>query len=101
MAELATFSATVHGRVQGVNFRYYVERYADALGLKGYVKNLPDRGMVEVYAEGEKEKLDELYDTCLYRTLKLRKEELQHLKEVILRIEEDIKILEEDITNGN
>jgi len=60
MAELATFSATVHGRVQGVNFRYYVERHAGALGLKGYVKNLPDRGMVEVYAEGEKEKLDEL-----------------------------------------
>ncbi len=62
MAELAAFSATVHGRVQGVNFRYFVERYADALGLKGYVKNLSDGMTVEVCAEGEKGKLDELLD---------------------------------------
>ena len=60
MSELAAFSATVHGHVQGVNFRYFVERHADALQLKGYVKNLSDGRTVEVYAEGEKEKLDEL-----------------------------------------
>ncbi|UCG83389.1 MAG: acylphosphatase [Dehalococcoidia bacterium] len=60
MAELAAFSATVHGHVQGVNFRYFVERHADALQLNGYVKNLSDGRTVEVRAEGEKEKLDEL-----------------------------------------
>ena len=62
MAELAAFLASVHGHVQGVNFRYFVERNAGALGLKGYVKNLSDGRTVEVYAEGEKEKLDELLD---------------------------------------
>ncbi len=62
MSEPAAFSATVHGRVQGVNFRYFVERHAGALGLTGYVKNLPGGREVEVYAEGDKEKLEELLD---------------------------------------
>lgn len=59
MAELASFLATVHGRVQGVFFRDFVQLHAEALGLTGYVRNLPGR-MVEVRAEGEKEKLLQL-----------------------------------------
>ena len=39
----------VSGRVQGVGFRYFVERVALRLGIAGYVSNLPD-GRVEVYA---------------------------------------------------
>lgn len=42
----------VHGRVQGVGFRWFVLREADRLGLAGYVRNLPD-GSVEVVARGE------------------------------------------------
>jgi acylphosphatase len=57
--ELASLSATVHGLVQGVGFRFFVGRHARALGLTGYVRNLPS-GMVEVFAEGEKEKLLQL-----------------------------------------
>ena len=49
----------VEGRVQGVGFRFFVERAAGQLGLGGYVKNLRD-GRVEVYAIGAAEKLDEL-----------------------------------------
>ena len=60
MSQLAAFSATVYGRVQGVNFRHFVLRNARALGLRGYVKNLADGRTLEVYAEGEKERLDEL-----------------------------------------
>ncbi len=60
MGDPAAFSATVRGRVQGVNFRYFVERSAAALGLTGYVKNLPDYTAVEVCAEGEKKDLDRL-----------------------------------------
>ena len=59
MAELASLSAIVHGRVQGVFFRDFVQEHAEALGLTGYVRNLPGR-MVEVWAEGEKEKLLQL-----------------------------------------
>jgi acylphosphatase len=49
----------IHGRVQGVGFRYFVERHAQRLGLRGWVRNLPD-GSVEVEASGPKEALDEL-----------------------------------------
>jgi acylphosphatase len=41
----------VRGRVQGVGFRYFVEKTASALRLNGYVRNLDD-GRVEVYAIG-------------------------------------------------
>jgi acylphosphatase len=47
----------VEGRVQGVGFRWFVEREARAMGLAGYVKNLFD-GAVEVYAVGPDEMLD-------------------------------------------
>ena len=49
----------VRGRVQGVGFRFFVERVARQLGLGGYVKNLRD-GHVEVYAIGTAEQLSEL-----------------------------------------
>ena len=60
MPELASFLATVHGRVQGVFFRAFVESYAQALGLTGYVRNLPGGRALEVRAEGEKTRLEEL-----------------------------------------
>jgi len=49
----------VSGRVQGVGFRFFVEHIAYELGIKGWVRNLPD-GRVEVYAIGSPEQLDEL-----------------------------------------
>lgn len=52
-------SAVVHGRVQGVFFRDFTRREASALGLKGYVRNVPD-GTVEVIAEGPREILERL-----------------------------------------
>jgi acylphosphatase len=50
--------AIVHGRVQGVSFRYYAQRRAGELGLTGYVRNLWD-GSVEVLAEGSRADLEE------------------------------------------
>lgn len=41
----------VSGRVQGVGFRHYTKLKARELGVRGYVRNLPDGG-VEVWAEG-------------------------------------------------
>jgi acylphosphatase len=49
----------ISGRVQGVGFRYFVARLADALALAGWTRNLPD-GRVEVVARGEASKLGQL-----------------------------------------
>ena len=50
----------VRGRVQGVFFRDATERTASALGLAGYVSNLPDGSSVEVAAEGNRDNLEKL-----------------------------------------
>ena len=42
----------LYGEVQGVGFRGYVRRLAEAYGVSGYVRNMPD-GSVELVAEGD------------------------------------------------
>ena len=59
MADLASLQATVHGRVHGVFFRAFVQRWAEQLRLTGYVRNLPD-GTVEVRVEGERTQLEKM-----------------------------------------
>ncbi len=51
--------AVVGGDVQGVGFRYFVQRRADQLGLRGWVRNNDD-GTVEVVAEGTRPALEQL-----------------------------------------
>ncbi len=53
----------VRGRVQGVGFRYAVERAARTHGVNGWVRNLPD-GTVEAVLEGEPEAVDALVRFC-------------------------------------
>lgn len=55
---MAAYKYLVSGRVQGVGYRYFVRREADALGVSGFAKNLPD-GRVEVVGEGPDEALSE------------------------------------------
>lgn len=57
--DLYRLQAAVHGRVQGVSFRYYTRRRAAELELSGYVRNTWD-GSVEVVAEGERARLEDL-----------------------------------------
>lgn len=47
----------ISGRVQGVGFRHFVNRYAAIEGLHGWVRNLAD-GRVEIQAEGDREAID-------------------------------------------
>jgi acylphosphatase len=49
----------IKGRVQGVGFRWLVQREAAELGLLGWVKNT-DQGHVEIVAAGEPDLLAEL-----------------------------------------
>lgn len=51
------FQAIVSGRVQGVGFRWFVQRAAERLGVRGTVRNLPGGG-VEVHAEADAAALD-------------------------------------------
>ena len=51
----------VSGKVQGVGFRAFVQKEAEALSMRGWVKNLAD-GRVEAVAEGLKEKVDALLE---------------------------------------
>lgn len=51
------FEATVHGRVQGVGFRFSTKNLADELGIKGIVRNEPD-GTVYVEAVGDKKQCE-------------------------------------------
>ena len=53
------FHAIVHGRVQGVSFRYHTRAAASTLGLSGWVRNLPN-GTVEVLAQGDEGDLRDL-----------------------------------------
>jgi acylphosphatase len=49
----------VKGRVQGVGFRWFVQREAAELGLRGWVKNT-NEGHVEIVAAGDETELAEL-----------------------------------------
>lgn len=51
-------SIIVYGMVQGVGFRYFVQRLGRRLGLAGNVSNMPD-ATVEITVEGEAGPLDE------------------------------------------
>lgn len=50
----------VSGRVQGVGFRWFVEREAATAGVTGWVRNRED-GRVEVMATGTREQLLDLH----------------------------------------
>ncbi|GAB7129396.1 acylphosphatase [Silvimonas sp. JCM 19000] len=51
----------VHGRVQGVGFRYATCLEAKRLGLGGWVRNRQD-GSVEILVEGPADAVDEMVD---------------------------------------
>lgn len=60
---MEAFEIWISGTVQGVFFRKSTEEKAEELGVKGWVKNLPD-GRVQAWAEGEESAIKEFIDWC-------------------------------------
>lgn len=59
-SDVTAVRALVHGRVQGVGFRFFVEDVAANLGLTGFVRNRSDGRSVEVVAEGHRQRLESM-----------------------------------------
>ena len=53
----------VHGKVQGVFFRYSVKQIADKLKVKGYARNNFDK-TIEIVAEGSEEAISTIIQFC-------------------------------------
>lgn len=58
-SEAVRLTAWVHGRVQGVGFRWWTRSRALELGLTGYAANHPD-GRVLVVAQGSRDACEQL-----------------------------------------
>jgi len=60
---MKTIRLIIKGKVQGVFFRTTAKDVADRLGIKGWVRNLPDRN-VEIIATASDELLTQLIEWC-------------------------------------
>lgn len=63
MEEKQLYKIHVNGYVQGVGFRWRTVREAAALGIKGFVRNMPD-GSVYIEAEGTRKQLRSFVEWC-------------------------------------
>ena len=62
MAEVVEAHVIVSGRVQGVWFRGNTQRAAAAAGVRGWVRNLPDR-RVEAVLQGERSAVESVIES--------------------------------------
>ena len=53
----------ITGKVQGVFYRAHAQKKAEALGLTGYARNLPD-GSVEVVVQGDEAAIKSFVEWC-------------------------------------
>ena len=63
MNEIVSYRIVVHGRVQGVGFRYSALNMAMHLSLNGFVKNLSS-GAVELEIEGTYDIVHQMIEWC-------------------------------------
>ena len=59
--EPTSMIVSVTGRVQGVSYRAWVKRWAEARGLAGWVRNEPD-GTVSAQIEGPRDMVEEMVE---------------------------------------
>jgi acylphosphatase len=60
---MRTVLLTIRGQVQGVGYRYWAERKAAELGIRGWVRNRLD-GSVELLASGNDDAVAALIEAC-------------------------------------
>jgi acylphosphatase len=60
---MKTIRLTIKGKVQGVFYRATAKDIADELGIKGWVRNLPDRN-VEITVTATEDILQKFIDWC-------------------------------------
>ena len=53
----------IQGTVQGVFFRNFIKENAEKTDVHGFARNLDD-GRIEVFLEGDNEKVDKMVDLC-------------------------------------
>jgi len=58
---MVQYEITVTGRVQGVGYRYFVQKRANEFDIKGWVKNTSDGGVL-VMAQGEEKDAETFMD---------------------------------------
>jgi len=63
MSEQVARHVVIHGKVQGVGFRYWTARTARDLGLDGWVRNRFD-GSVEAVFSGASEAIEKMLWAC-------------------------------------
>lgn len=78
---MKTVHIIVTGRVQGVGFRYFTIRYANDIGLHGWVRNMPD-DRVETVLQGPDRDIERMIEllqkgpgTSIVTELKIREVE--------------------------
>lgn len=81
----------VSGRVQGVGFRWYVEKEARAIGVGGWVRNTDD-GSVEVLAHGAEDQLVRLRKSLEQGPRAARIDEVRELEAEQEKIESSFRI---------
>jgi len=59
---MVSFRFTVFGKVQGVFYRKFIAQKLRQLGIRGYVRNLPDGKSVEVVARLTEEELEQVLE---------------------------------------
>ncbi len=59
-----TYKLIIIGKVQGVGFRYWFNKEAIALNLKGYVKNLENENEIESIIQGHVNNISPFIEKC-------------------------------------